>query len=61
MAKGKGYGSFGDTFGNADEQPYDSSSVDNMADMAAKAKSDAAYLRSTPLGNQAHGGRPLGK
>ena len=36
-------------------------SVDNMADMAAKAKADASFLRSTALGNQAHGGRPFGK
>ncbi len=61
MPKGKGYGQFGETFGDADEQPYDSSSVDNMADMAAKAKADASFLRSTALGNQAHGGRPFGK
>jgi hypothetical protein len=61
MPKDKGYGSFADTFGDSDEQPYDSSSADNMADMAAKAKADAAYLRSTGLGNQHQGGRPFGK
>lgn len=29
--------------------------------MHGKAKKDAAYLRSTNLGNAAHGGRPFGK
>jgi|TARA_B100001750_G_C15437939_1_gene561958 hypothetical protein len=61
MPKGKGYGQFGETFGDADDYLYNSSSPENNADMAAKAKSDAAWLRSTALGNQAHGGRPFGK
>tara|TARA_B100001094_G_scaffold77944_2_gene74279 strand:- start:5732 stop:5920 length:189 start_codon:yes stop_codon:yes gene_type:complete len=62
MPKGKGYGSYADTFGSKDaDQLYDSSSVDNMYDMGKKAKTDAAYLRSTALGNQNQGGRPFGK
>ena len=61
MPKGKGYGSFADTFGDSVEQPNVSSSVDIMADRAAKAKAEAAYLRSTGLGNQNQGGRPFGK
>lgn len=61
MPKGEGYGSYEDTFGSADSQPYDSSSSANMMDMSKKSKKDAAYLRSTNLGNAAHGGRPFGK
>ena len=61
MPNGKGYGQFGETFGDADDYLYNSSSVDNNADMAVKAKRDAAWLRSTSLGNQAFGGRPYGK
>ena len=47
MPKGEGYGSYEDTFGSADSQPYDSSSSENMMDMSKKSKKDAAYLRST--------------
>lgn len=61
MPQGKGYGSFEDTFGSQNDQPYDSSSSENMWDMSVKAKKDAAYLRSTNLGNAAHDGRPFGK
>ena len=61
MPKGKGYGTFEETFGSQNEQPYDSSSSDNKAAMAKKAKEDAAYLRSTGLGNAASNGRPFGK
>jgi hypothetical protein len=46
----------------ADAKQYkDSSSVDNKQAMGSAAKRDAAYLRSTKLGNAAHGGRPFGK
>ena len=38
MPKDKGYGSFADTFGDSDEQPYDSSSADNMAIWQRKLK-----------------------
>ena len=61
MPKGEGYGNFEDTFGSQNEQPYDSSSSENMADMAARAKKDASYLRSTNLGNAHSNGRPFGK
>ena len=61
MPKGEGYGNFVDTFGSQNEQPYDSSSSENMADVAAKAKKDASYLRSTNLGNAHSNGRPFGK
>ena len=61
MPQGTGYGSFEDTFGSQDEQPYDSTSSFNMWDMQHKAQSAAAYLRETNLGNAAHGGRPFGK
>ena len=61
MPKGKGYGSSEDTFGSQDKQPYDSSSSENMLDMSKKAKKDAAYLRSTKLGNAHSNGRPFGK
>ena len=61
MPKGEGYGTFEDTFGSQAEQPYDSSSSENMLDMSKKAKKDAAYLRSTNLGNANSNGRPFGK
>jgi len=61
MPKGKGYGTYEDTFGSPDDQPYDSSSSDNSYDMSVRAKKDAAYLRNTKLGNANHGGRPFGK
>ncbi len=61
MPKGKGYGTFEDTFGSQDDQPYDSSSSFNMWDMSQKAKKAAAYLRKTKLGNANSGGRPFGK
>jgi len=61
MPKGKGYGTFEDTFGSQDDQLYDSSSSENALDMWEKAKKDAAYLRNTKLGNANHGGRPFGK
>jgi len=61
MPKGKGYGTFADTFGSQDDQLYDSTSSFNMWDMSRSAKKAAAYLRSTKLGNAAFGGRPFGK
>ena len=61
MPKGKGYGTFQETFGSQNEQPYASTSSENMHAMSGKAKKDAAYLRKTKLGNAAHGGRPFGK
>ena len=61
MPKGKGYGTFQETFGSQDKQPYNSPSSENMHAMSVKAKKDAAYLRKTKLGNAAHGGRPFGK
>lgn len=61
MPKGEGYGTFEKTFGDQNEQPYDSSSSFNMWDMSQKARKAAAYLRETNLGNAAHGGRPFGK
>ena len=61
MSKGEGYGTFEETFGSQDDQPYNSTSSFNMWDMSQKAKKAAAYLRSTNLGNGAFGGRPFGK
>ena len=61
MPKGKGYGTFEDTFGSQDNQLYDSTSSFNMWDMEQKAKKAASYLRKTTLGNAAFGGRPFGK
>ena len=61
MPKGKGYGTFEETFGSQDEQLYDSTSSFNMWDMSQKAKKAASFLRNTNLGNAAHGGRPFGK
>ena len=43
------------------KQHKDSSSVDNMQAMGMKAKEAASFLRSTALGNQNSGGRPVGK
>lgn len=43
------------------KQWKDSSSVENAANVGAKAKANAAWLRSTALGNQNQGGRPFGK
>jgi hypothetical protein len=61
MPKGKGYGTFEETFGSQDDQPYDSTSSFNMWDMSQKAKKAAAYLRKMGLGNANSGGRPFGK
>ena len=61
MPKGEGYGTFEETFGSQDEQPYNSTSSFNMWDMSQKAKKAASFLRNTKLGNAAHGGRPFGK
>ena len=61
MGKGKGYGTFEETFGSQDEQPYNSTSSFNMWDMSQKAKKAASYLRNTNLGNANQGGRPFGK
>ena len=61
MPKGKGYGTFQDTFGSQDNQLYDSTSSFNMWDMGQQAKRAAAYLRGSKLGNAAFGGRPFGK
>ena len=61
MPKGEGYGTFEETFGGQDGQPYDSTSSFNMWDMNQKAKKAAAYLRGTKLGNANSGGRPFGK
>ena len=61
MPKGKGYGTFEDTFGSQDDQPYNSTSSFNMWDMSQKAKKAAAYLRETKLGIANSGGRPFGK
>ena len=61
MPKGKGYGTFEDTFGSQDNQLYDSTSSFNMWDMSQKAKRAASDLRNTNLGNAAFGGRPFGK
>jgi hypothetical protein len=43
------------------KQWKDSSSVDNAEAMGKSAKKAAAFLRSSSLGNQNHGGRPFGK
>jgi len=61
MPQGKGYGDFEDTFGSQNEQPYDSTSIMNKADVSEAAKANAAYLRSTRLGNATSNGRPFGK
>ena len=61
MPKGKGYGTFEETFGSQDKQPYNSTSSENMHAMSVKSKKDAAYLRKTKLGNANSGGRPFGK
>ncbi len=61
MPRGEGYGTFEDTFGSQNDQPYNSTSSFNMWDMSQKAKRAAAYLRSTKLGNANSGGRPFGK
>lgn len=61
MPKGEGYGTFEETFGDQNDQPYDSTSSFNMWDMSQKAKKAAAFLRKTNLGNAAYGGRPFGK
>ena len=61
MPKGKGYGTFEDTFGSQDDQPYNSTSSFNMWDMSQKAKKAASYLRKTGLGNANSGGLPFGK
>ena len=61
MPKGKGYGTFEATFGDQNDQPYDSTSSFNMWDMSQRAKKAAAYLRKTKLGNANSGGRPFGK
>jgi len=61
MPKGTGYGTFEETFGSQNDQPYNSTSSFNMWDMSQMAKKAASYLRKTKLGNAAHGGRPFGK
>jgi len=61
MPKDTGYGTFEETFGSQNDQPYDSTSSFNMWDMSQKAKKAAAYLRATKLGNANSGGRPFGK
>ena len=61
MPKGKGYGTFQDTFGSQDNQLYDSTSSFNMWDMSQMAKKAASYLRKTKLCNANSGGRPFGK
>ena len=61
MPKGKGYETFEATFGDQNDQPYDSTSSFNMWDMSQRAKKAAAYLRNTKLGNANRGGRPFGK
>jgi hypothetical protein len=61
MPKDTGYGTFEETFGSQNDQPYDSTSSFNMWDMSQKAKKAAAYLRATKLGNANNGGRPFGK
>tara|TARA_Y100001949_G_scaffold175698_1_gene186207 strand:+ start:22614 stop:22799 length:186 start_codon:yes stop_codon:yes gene_type:complete len=61
MPKGKGYETFEATFGDQNDQPYDSTSSFNMWDMSQKAKKAASYLRKTKLGNANSGGRPFGK
>ena len=42
MPKGKGYETFEATFGDQNDQPYDSTSSFNMWDMSQKAKKAAA-------------------
>ena len=59
MPKGKGYGTFEETFGSQNEQLYDSTSSFNMWDMSQKAKKAASFLRKTKLGNAAYGGLPF--
>ena len=59
MPKGKGYGTFEETFGSQDEQLYDSTSSFNMWDVSQKAKKAAKFLRNTKLGNAAYGGLPF--
>ena len=61
MPKGKGYETFEATFGDQNDQPYYSTSSFNMWDMSQRAKTAAAYLRNTKLGNANSGGRPFGK
>jgi len=61
MPKGEGYGTFEETFGSQNDQPYNSTSSFNMWDMSQKAKKAAAYLRETRLGNAAHNPRSFGK
>ena len=61
MPKGKGYETFEATFGDQNDQPYDSTSSFNMWDMSQRAKKAAAYLRNTKLGNANSGGRPFGE
>ena len=43
MPKGEGYGTFEETFGSQDEQPYNSTSSFNMWDMSQKAKKAASF------------------
>ncbi len=59
MPKGKGYGTFEETFGSQNEQLYDSTSSFNMWDVSQKAKKAASFLRKTKLGNAAYGGLPF--
>ncbi len=62
MARGKNIGkSFEDTFGSQNDQLFNSTSSENQWDDSQRAKRNAAYLRSTPLGNQNSGARPFGK
>ena len=62
MARGKNIGkSFEDTFGSQNDQLFNSTSSENQWDDSQRAKRNAAYLRSTPLGNQNSCGRPFGK
>ena len=62
MPKGKGYGpTFQETFGSQDDQLFNSTSGENQWDDSRRAKRNAAYLRSTKLGNANSGGRPFGK
>ena len=62
MARGKNIGkSFEDTFGSQNDQLFNSTSSENQWDDSRRAKRNAAYLRSTKLGNANSGGRPFGK
>ena len=61
MPMGTGYGTFEETFGSQNDQPYNSTSSFNMWDMSQMAKKAASYLRKTKLGNANSGGRPFGK